>query len=103
MSERELSKVAPTRRGIHDRLSSVDAGRAPDFDPRRTLRLRVELVRQIKRRRTQVAFGLIFILPIIIAIASGVGLHAALVLDQSDRRSGDRAVSIRCSVSLHSL
>lgn len=73
MTERELSKVAATRRGIHDRLSSADAGRAPDFDPRRTLRLRVELVRQVKRRRTQVAFGLIFILPIIIAIAFQVG------------------------------
>jgi ABC-2 type transport system permease protein len=73
MTERELSKVAATKRGIHDRLSQVDAGRAPDFDPRRTLRLRVELVRQVKRRRTQVAFGLIFILPIIIAFAFQVG------------------------------
>ena len=73
MTERELSKVAATRRGIHVRLSEVDTGRAPDFDPHRTLRLRVELVRQVKRRRTQVAFGLILILPIIIAIAFQVG------------------------------
>jgi ABC-2 type transport system permease protein len=73
MTERELSRVAPTRRGIHDRLVEVDAGRAPDFDPHRTLRLRVELARQVKRRRTQVAFGLILILPIIIAIAFQVG------------------------------
>jgi ABC-2 type transport system permease protein len=73
VTERELSKVAATRRGIHVRLSEVDAGRAPDFDPGRTLRLRVELVRQLKRRRTQVAFGLILILPIIIAIAFQVG------------------------------
>jgi ABC-2 type transport system permease protein len=73
MTERELSKVAATRRGIHVRLSEVDAGREPEFDPGRTLRLRVELVRQVKRRRTQVAFGLILILPIIIAIAFQVG------------------------------
>lgn len=64
---------APTRRGIHDRLAALDAGRPPDFNPHRTLRLRVEFVRQLKRRRTQVAFGLLLILPIIIAIAFEVG------------------------------
>jgi ABC-2 type transport system permease protein len=73
VTERELSKVAATHRGIHDRLAEHEAGRAPNFDPRRTLRLRVEFVRQIKRRRTQVAFGLMIILPIIIAIAFQVG------------------------------
>jgi ABC-2 type transport system permease protein len=73
VTERELSKVAATRRGIHDRLTEQDAGRAPDFDPGRTLRLRVELVRQLKRRRTQIAFGLLIVLPIIIAIAFQVG------------------------------
>jgi hypothetical protein len=64
---------APTRRGIHDRLASLDAGHPPDFNPHRTLRLRVEFVRQLKRRRTQVAFGLLIVLPIIIAIAFEVG------------------------------
>jgi ABC-2 type transport system permease protein len=73
MTERELSKVAATRRGIHDRLSAAGAGRAPDFEARRTLRLRVETLRQVKRRRTQVAFGLVLVLPIIIAIAFQVG------------------------------
>jgi len=73
VSERELSTIAATRRGIHDRLSEADVGRAPDFAPNRTLRLRVELVRQLKRRRTQVAFGLLILLPIIIAIAFEVG------------------------------
>ena len=73
MTERELSKVAPTRRGVHDRLATLEAGRPPNFDPRRTLRLRVELVRQLKRRRTQVAFGLLIVLPQIIAIAFKVG------------------------------
>jgi ABC-2 type transport system permease protein len=73
MTERELSQVAATRRGIHDRLSRVSAGREPHFDPGRTLRLRVELVRQLRRRRTQVAFGLLIVLPVIIAIAFQVG------------------------------
>src|SRR3954452_3696213 len=73
VSDRELSKYAATRRGIHARLSELDAGRAPDFNPRHTLRLRVEFARQVKRRRTQVAFGLLILLPIIIAIAFEVG------------------------------
>jgi ABC-2 type transport system permease protein len=73
MTERELSRYAATRRGIHARLAQLDAGRAPDFDPRKTLRLRVEFVRQLKRRRTQVAFGLLLVLPILIAIAFKVG------------------------------
>jgi ABC-2 type transport system permease protein len=73
MTERELSRVAATHRGIHDRLAELDAGRAPAFDPRRTLRLRVEFTRQIKRRRTQVAFGLLLVLPVIIAFAFKVG------------------------------
>jgi ABC-2 type transport system permease protein len=73
VTERELSRVAATHRGIHDRLRHTDAGRAPHFEPRRTLRLRVECVRQLKRRRTQVAFGLMILLPILIAIAFEVG------------------------------
>jgi ABC-2 type transport system permease protein len=73
VSDRELSKYAATRRGIHARLSELDAGRAPEFNPRHTLKLRVEFARQLKRRRTQVAFGLLIVLPIIIAIAFQVG------------------------------
>src|SRR3954447_16486553 len=73
MTERELSKVAPTRRGVHDRLATLDPGRPPDFHPGRTLRLRVEFARQLRRRRTQVAFGLLLVLPLIIAIAFKVG------------------------------
>jgi ABC-2 type transport system permease protein len=72
-TDRELSRIPATRRGIHARLAQLDAGRAPDFDPGRTLRLRVEFVRQLKRRRTQVAFGLMIVLPIMIAIAFKVG------------------------------
>jgi len=73
MTERELSRLAPTRRGVHERLAGLGPGVPPDFDPRRTLRLRVEFVRQLKRRRTQIAFALLIVLPIIIAFAFKVG------------------------------
>ena len=73
VSDRELSKHAATRRGIHARLAQLDAGRAPDFAPGRTLRLRVEFARQINRRRTQITFGLLLVLPIVIAFAFKVG------------------------------
>jgi ABC-2 type transport system permease protein len=73
VNERELSKVAPTRRGFHDRLIQLDPGRPPTFDPRRTLGLRVEFARQLRRRRTQITAGLLVILPIIIAIAFKAG------------------------------
>jgi ABC-2 type transport system permease protein len=39
------------------------------YHPHRTLPLRVELVRQLRRRRTQVAFGLVALLPLILWIA----------------------------------
>lgn len=65
--------TAATRRGVHDRLAVLAPGEAPDFRPQRTLRLRVEFVRQLKRRRTQIAFGLILLLPILIALAFKIG------------------------------
>ncbi len=71
--DRELSKIAATRRGIHDRLAELDAGHAPDFVPGHTLRLRVEFARQLRRRRSQVAFGLLLLLPIIMAVAFEIG------------------------------
>lgn len=42
---------------------------AAGYRPERTLPLRVELVRQLRRRRTQVAFGLVALLPVILWIA----------------------------------
>lgn len=71
--EREMSGIAPTRRGIHERLAQLDAGHAPAYSAHRTLRLRVEFERQLRRRRTQIAFGLILVLPVIIAIAFQIG------------------------------
>src|SRR5207245_6171153 len=64
---------APTRRGVHDRLATLEPGKPPQFDPGKTLNLRVELVRQLRRRRTQIAFGLLLVLPIAIAVAFKVG------------------------------
>jgi ABC-2 type transport system permease protein len=64
---------APTRRGVHERLAASPAGAAPAFNPHRTLRLRVEFVRQLKRRRTQLALVVLLVLPILIALAFKLG------------------------------
>jgi ABC-2 type transport system permease protein len=64
---------APTTRGIHERLAALSPGTPPVFDPRRTLRLRVEFVRQLKRRRTQIALLVLLVLPILIAFAFKLG------------------------------
>ncbi|MGE3287891.1 MAG: ABC transporter permease [Pseudonocardia sp.] len=48
---------------------STTTAPATGYDPRRTLPLRVELVRQLRRRRTQVTFGLVALLPVILWIA----------------------------------
>ncbi len=71
--DRNLSRVAATRRGFHDRLATLTADRPTSFDPRRTLRLRVEFTRQLKRRRTQITFGLLITLPVVIALAFKLG------------------------------
>lgn len=86
---------ASTRRGVHQLLDAIGAesvaapgarGAAAGYRPERTLRLRVELARQLTRRRTQNTFGLLLVLPIVIAIAfefssssSGSGGGGALV------------------------
>lgn len=67
--------AAPTRRGAHGRLSQLAALPARDprrqngFRPEHTLRLRVEFVRQLRRRRTQLAALVLGVLPVIIATA----------------------------------
>src|SRR6476659_6540333 len=73
MTERELSKVDARRRGVQDRLVTLEPGRPPTYNPRRTLRLSVEFRRQIKRRRTQIVLLLLIALPIIIALAFKLG------------------------------
>jgi ABC-2 type transport system permease protein len=58
---------APTVKGT---VGALDAGpTANGYRPGRTLRVPVELVRQLRRRRTQVVFGLVVALPVILWIA----------------------------------
>jgi ABC-2 type transport system permease protein len=65
---------APTRRGVHERLGALPpAGEPVPFDPRRTLPLRIEFIRQLKRRRTQSVALVLLLLPILVAIAFKVG------------------------------
>jgi ABC-2 type transport system permease protein len=73
LTERELSRTAATRRGVHDRLLALDPAHPPTYNPRKTLNLRVEFARQIKRRRTQIVLLLLLVLPIIIAVAFKIG------------------------------
>lgn len=75
----------PTTKGVHDKLRARPLHTATGFDTRKTLRLRVEFVRQLRRRRTQLTFGLLLVLPIIIAIAFKFGGAA------EDARSGGGA------------
>jgi ABC-2 type transport system permease protein len=51
----------------------LDAPAAPGYDPRRTLPLRVEFIRQLRRRRTMVAFGILLVLPWILVGAFSLG------------------------------
>jgi ABC-2 type transport system permease protein len=65
---------APTRRGVHERLATLPAAGEPvPFDPQRTLPLRIEFIRQLKRRRTQLVALVLLLLPILVAIAFKVG------------------------------
>lgn len=78
---------APTRRGAHDRLlaaslhavdvaggTSVQSGAGViGYRANHTLPLRVELIRQLRRRRTQIIGLLLLVLPVIIASAFKVG------------------------------
>lgn len=51
----------------------MTAGAALGYRPERTLPVRVELVRQLRRRRTQIALGFLVILPFLLLIAFKVG------------------------------
>jgi ABC-2 type transport system permease protein len=55
-------------------MSAVDAaGTASGYAPRRTLPLSVEIVRQFRRRRTLVMFGLLLALPWVLVVAFQIG------------------------------
>ena len=78
---RPLGHPAPTRRGVHDKLNQLAEVHDNGFRPERTLRLRVEFVRQLRRRRTQLAVLVLLALPVVIALAfqvsSGTGSSGA--------------------------
>src|SRR5438045_2533170 len=52
---------------------ALDAPAAPGYNPRRTLPLRVEFIRQLRRRRTMVAFLIMLVLPWILVGAFELG------------------------------
>jgi ABC-2 type transport system permease protein len=58
-----------------ERMARLGTGSAmsPGYAPGRTLPLRVEAVRQFKRRRTMVMFGLLLALPWILVVAFALG------------------------------
>ncbi len=55
------------------RTDLPQAPTAPVYDPRRTLTVRVEFVRQLRRRRTIIAFGVGVLLPLIVVAAVKLG------------------------------
>ncbi|GAA3231790.1 ABC transporter permease subunit [Pseudonocardia petroleophila] len=62
--------MTDNRSTVTGTVGALAAGPPPSqYRPGRTLPLRVELVRQLKRRRTQVTFGLVALLPVILWIA----------------------------------
>ncbi|MGI8624952.1 MAG: ABC transporter permease [Geodermatophilaceae bacterium] len=71
------SKAVPAQGGH-------DTGAAPGYVPGRTLKLRVELLRQLKRRRTQWTFALMFLLPVVLLIALQVGVEGGDSGGESD-------------------
>ena len=66
-------RSAATRRGVHERLLQLPPVHDTGFRPSRTLRLRVEFVRQLRRRRTQIAGIVLLALPVLIAFAFELG------------------------------
>lgn len=65
--------AAATRRGVHQRLATLPPPEPPAYRVGRTLPVRVEFARQLKRRRTQWTFVLLLVLPIVMALAFKVG------------------------------
>lgn len=65
--------TAPTRKGVHDRLMQLSSTPAVHYRASRTLPLRIEFVRQLRRRRTQFVGVLLLVLPILVALAFKIG------------------------------
>ena len=65
--------VPATRRGVHERLATLPPPEPHAFRAAATLPLRVEFARQLTRRRTQLTFLLLLVLPVVMALAFKVG------------------------------
>jgi ABC-2 type transport system permease protein len=66
--------VTETPSTVKGTVRMLAAGTAPaPYRPERTLTLRVELLRQLRRRRTLVTLGLFALLPVVLWIAFSVG------------------------------
>ena len=89
---------APTRRGVHDRLLRLSPVHDNGFRPDRTLRVRVEFVRQLRRRRTQLTGLVLLVLPVVIALAfkisSGTSSTGATGQGGSGRPGGSALVTL---------
>ncbi|MFC5993078.1 ABC transporter permease [Pseudonocardia hispaniensis] len=64
-----MSDLPPTHRGQVGAFAADSAATSPSYRPHRTLPVRVELIRQLRRRRTVVTFALLALLPVILWIA----------------------------------
>ena len=90
-SARVSARIGPsTVAGTVGALPLVDHAR---YRPGRTLPVRVELVRQLRRRRTQVAFALVALLPVILWAAFELGDDGppggAHLIDEEEPRRDD--------------
>ncbi len=75
-SKSPVDTVAATRRGVHGRLGALPRLGEPaasGFRSSKTMPVRVEFVRQLKRRRTQLVGLFLLVLPIIMALAFEIG------------------------------
>ncbi|WP_311922107.1 ABC transporter permease [Microbispora sp. H10836] len=66
-------RAAPVAQDGPDTRGGDAGGRAPGYAPGRTLPLRVEFVRQLRRRRTMGMFGVLLALPWVLVVAFQFG------------------------------
>ncbi|ALG12420.1 ABC transporter permease [Kibdelosporangium phytohabitans] len=57
----------------HEHLKVQSDGSVVGYKAGRTLRIRVELARQLRRRRTQLMLGLLVLLPVVLVVAFQIG------------------------------
>jgi ABC-2 type transport system permease protein len=82
---------------VSELASEPSALRQTGYVPGRTLPVRIELVRQLQRRRTQIVFGLIVLLPVILWVAfslapAGPPSNSVTLVDLAKGSGGNFAV-----------